>query len=432
MALNMETKSNRTEQLPRPSLLGLAPSFGFGDRLGLATPGHIAACRKGNFQPIFAQQSVREMTRTQRTPEEVMSAAQRGIQEEGWTGNWGADADHLKTREDVEKLAAAGFTFFTIDPSAFVQNQADELTGSKLQMAAEDVVRSGAFESLHEVEGTYLNKAHHPPAGDKIAFTEKETLYRAVVKYGKAIAHAHKMAEWIGQRTKDRGAEIEVSVDETDTPTSLAEHLFIGLELKRREVKAVSIAPRFIGEFEKGIDYRGDLKAYEASLRRHVGVAQYCGPYKLSVHSGSDKFSLYPILGRVCGNLLHVKTAGTSYLEALRVIARKAPDLFIEIIAYALGRFEADRATYHISARLADVPKPVSLSPTKREDVFLNQDAGRQILHVTFGSVLVLGKSAKGRPFKDGIMETLRNNEGLHKEVLAAHLGRHIMLLNAG
>src|SRR5690348_11307203 len=91
----------------QPSLLGLLPSFGFGDRLGLATPGHIAACRKGQLQPIFAQQSVREMTRTERTPQEVMLAAKRGIAAEGWTGPWGADADHLKTREDVESLAGA-------------------------------------------------------------------------------------------------------------------------------------------------------------------------------------------------------------------------------------------------------------------------------------------------------------------------------------
>src|SRR5438128_1955393 len=259
----------------QPVLLGLLPSFGFGDRLGLATPGHIAASRKGKLQPIFAQQSVREMARTQRTPQEVMAAAQRGIQQEGWTGAWGADADHLKTKEDVERLAAVGFTFFTIDPSAFVQNQADHLKGAELQTAAEEGTRSGAFSSLGEVEALYLNKPHALSGEGTLGFTDRETLHRAVVKYGKAIAHAQKMAEWIAQATPARGAEIEVSVDETDTPTSPAEHLFIGLELRRRGVKAVSVAPRFIGEFEKGIDYKGDLKAFEASLREHVAIARY-------------------------------------------------------------------------------------------------------------------------------------------------------------
>src|SRR6266487_2777205 len=164
-----------TALAPKPTLLGLAPSFGFGDRLGLATPGHIAACRKGGLQPIFAQQSVREMTRTQRTPQEVMAAAQAGIQEEGWSGAWGADADHLKTREDVENLATAGFTFFTIDPSMFVQNEADRLVGADLQTAAEEVVRAGAFESLGAAESLYLKKGHELPDGTRLQFTEQET-----------------------------------------------------------------------------------------------------------------------------------------------------------------------------------------------------------------------------------------------------------------
>jgi len=418
--------------LPPPSPLGLLPSFGFGDRLGLAAPGHIAACRKGKLQPIFAQQSVREMTRTKRTPQEVMAAAQRGIQHEGWRKAWGADADHLKTKEDVENLAAAGFTFYTIDPSAYVQNQADKMKGSALQMAAEDVVGSGAFGSLAEVESLYLNKSHALPGVGKLAFADRESLYRAVVKYGKAVAHAQKMSEWIRKATETSGAEIEVSVDETDTPTSPAEHLFIGLELKRRGVKAVSVAPRFIGEFEKGINYKGDLKAFEASLRQHLAIAKYCGPYKISVHSGSDKFSIYPILGRVCLNLLHVKTAGTSYLEALRVVARQAPELFLEIVDYSRSRFDADRATYHISAVLSKIKRPHTLSPAEREKVYLDEDGGRQVLHVTFGSVLTLGKSAKGRSFKEAIMEILHHHAALHRDLLEAHLGKHIQLLGAG
>ena len=417
---------------PQPTLLGLRRSFGFGDRLGLATPGHIAACLKGDLLPIFAQQSVREMTRTQRTPREVMVAAQRGIQQAGWTGDWGADADHLKTREDVFNLAAAGFTFYTIDPSAYVQNQADHLTGSALSAAVEDVITSGAFESIQEIERLYLGRTFGLPEADAIGFAEREGLYRAAVKYGKAIAHAEKMAVWISEAKPARGAEIEVSVDETETPTSPAEHLFIGLELRRRGVQTISLAPRFVGEFEKGIDYKGDLKLFESTLCQHVAIAKHCGPYKISVHSGSDKFQVYPVLGRICGDLLHVKTAGTSYLEALRVVARRATELFREIIEYSLDRFETDRASYHISAKLADVPKTSALSSQEREEVFLNGNAGRQILHVTFGSVLTLGKSDDGRRFREAILDVLQSNESLHKEVLALHLGKHIEAINAG
>src|SRR5687767_3893657 len=83
-----------------PVPLGLKKSFGFGDRLGLATPGHLASARKFDFAPIFAQQSIREMRRTNRTPEEVMAAARSALAAEGYAGRWGADADHLKTPDD--------------------------------------------------------------------------------------------------------------------------------------------------------------------------------------------------------------------------------------------------------------------------------------------------------------------------------------------
>src|SRR5436190_22027152 len=86
----------------QPVVLGLKKSFGFGDRLGLATPGHLAAARKYDFAPIFAQQSIREMDRTQRTPEDVMIAAQDALAKEGFNQPWGADADHLKTEADVK------------------------------------------------------------------------------------------------------------------------------------------------------------------------------------------------------------------------------------------------------------------------------------------------------------------------------------------
>src|SRR4051794_22447179 len=94
--------------------LGLAPSFGFGDRVGLATPGHVEAMRRAGagLSPIFPQQSIREMKRTGRTPDQVMTDALRGAKAAGWAGAIGADADHLKTCEDVDVTAAAGFTFF--------------------------------------------------------------------------------------------------------------------------------------------------------------------------------------------------------------------------------------------------------------------------------------------------------------------------------
>lgn len=415
-----------------PVTLGLKKSFGYGDRLGLATPGHVAAARKSDFAAIFAQQSIREMDRTQRSAEEVMSAAQAGVAAAGWDKPWGADADHLKTEADVQRTAAAGFCFFTIDPSAYVVNEADGMGERELEAAVEGQVKEGVFADRNWTS-IYIGKKFELTAAKKSLEFSRETLLRAAVKYARAISHCEKMGGYISAAAGGRGYEIEVSVDETDSPTSLLEHLFFALELRRRGVRnIVSLAPRFVGEFEKGIDFRGDLKAFEASLADHVAVARQYGPYKISVHSGSDKFTAYPVIGRLCGDLLHVKTAGTSYLEALRAVVRKDRRLFAEIAAYCVGRFENDRKSYHISTTNEEVAALANVAPANFEKFYLDERPGRQLLHVTFGSVLTIGRDAKGRAFKDGLLEVLRSDPALYAELLDIHFTKHLSLLNAG
>jgi len=410
-----------------PSTLGLVKSFGFGDRLGLAGPGHLAANRRGSFAPILAQQSIREMTRTQRTPAEVMQAARDAIASAGYTGKWGADADHLKTAEDVRTTAEAGFRFFTIDPSDFVDNRADTLSENALRTEIASMEAEGILPV--DWQSRYLGKSYEVEGHTLIM--EEEKLIRSMVKYSRAIHHARMMADAIAAANRDRNYEIEISVDETETPTHSLEHLFIALEIKRLKIPVISLAPRFIGEFEKGIDYKGDLEAFEKSLQVHTAIARQYGPYKISIHSGSDKFSIYPSIGRICGNLLHVKTAGTSYLEALRVVCRSQPNLFREITDYSLSRFSEDRKSYHISARESDFTNANTLAESEREDFYLDRDPGRQLLHVTFGSVLTQGHTQSGQPFKEAILETLSNESDLHVELLEKHLGKHIGLLES-
>lgn len=408
-----------------PSVLGLKKSFGFGDRLGLATPGHLAAARQFDFAPIFAQQSIREMERTQRTPDQVMSAAKSALSEGGYEGIWGSDADRLKTARDVDINAAAGFTFFTIDPSAGVNNLADSMSESALEAEV-------AAQRATMIWGDYSPRQYLEQEwelGDEKLQFSQETLYRAVVKYGRALALAAQMSSEIEWYTEHKPYEVEVSVDETETPTSPIEHLFFALELKRRRVQnLVSLAPRFVGDMEKGVDYKGDLGAFEADLQKHVAIAKAVGPYKISVHSGSDKFSIYPIVGRVCGELLHVKTAGTSYLEALRCALQSDEGLFNDIVHFSHERFDADRATYHISATPEDnaVLARQQLTGFTLEDAYLNEDKGRQILHVTFGSVLT------DENLKSRLLANLEDNAGLHSHLLEHHFVKHLEALNAG
>src|SRR5688572_15422132 len=121
------------------------------------------------------------MERTQRTPREVMDAAQHSLAKLGWTQSWGADADHHKTEADVKKTGAAGFTFFTIDPSAFVVNDADRMSEAELHAAVQQQYNDGVWDAASWSE-PYLNRNFEISEGLSLKFTE-EQLHRAAVKY---------------------------------------------------------------------------------------------------------------------------------------------------------------------------------------------------------------------------------------------------------
>jgi len=186
-----------------------------------------------------------------------------------------------------------------------------------------------------------------------------------------------------------------------------------------------SLAPRFVGDFQKGIDFIGDLDTFETAFERHARIAAAREDYKLSIHSGSDKFSVYPIMGRHAGDRLHLKTAGTSYLEALRIIARHAPALLREIVDFAFERFEEDRKTYHVTTDLDAIPAPDDVSQSDLEATYLDDDDGRQLLHLTYGSVLSATENGSPR-FKDRFFEVLHAHENEHYETLEKHFRHHL------
>ncbi|MCR4408081.1 MAG: tagaturonate epimerase family protein [Anaerolineae bacterium] len=416
----------RTLPFTAPQVVGGRKSFGFGDRLGLATPGHVRAVRKApHIVPVFAQQSIREMERSGRTPEQVLDDATWGVFQEGWRDGFGADADHLKTTADVDVCVEAGYTMYTVDPGDHVDNEAVRASLGTLKRKAETLPWDVLESSPQDLYAAYLDRTFDLGGGLVVRFSE-ETLLRAAVKYGRAVVHSTALYRHLaGRMGAGQDFELEVSVDETETPTTPEEHFFVASELKRLGVRWVSLAPRFVGRFEKGVDYIGDLKQFETEFAKHVTIARAMGPYKLSVHSGSDKFSIYPIVARLGGDLIHVKTAGTSYLEALRALTGIDPDLFRDILAFARSRYQADRATYHVSADLAKVPWPDQLSDAALIGVLDTFD-GRQVLHVTFGSVMT-GKNEQGDyRFRQRLLDALRANEEVYYAALEKHLGRHL------
>jgi hypothetical protein len=376
------------------------------------------------------------MSRTQRTPTDVMSAASKVLVAEGYDLPWGSDADHLKTPEDVDYTMDAGFVFFTIDPSGNVDQKADNYSPA---VVAE---KFAAIKDQTPWASQYIGKTHKLSNGTSLTFDEL-AVQRAAVKYGKAIVHAQGLADYIKDAATKRcqDYEIELSVDETEQPTTLVEHYIIAQQIIEHGVKLVSLAPRFIGELEKGVDYKGDLSKLEVSLADHAAIARELGPYKLSLHSGSDKLSMYTLFARATEGLFHVKTAGTSYLEALRVVARHDEKLFRTLIDFSRDRYDVDKATYHVSATLASAPAAKDVADIREleglylehwEDVDANNPGtgfvapGRQILHCTFGSVLTdptLGKA---------VADVIKAEPGTFKDVLALHFGKHLIALRAG
>ncbi len=399
----------------RPVPLGTRTSYGFGDRIGLATPGHVRAVRRTGIAPIFAQQSVRENSRIGRTPQQVVDDAMWGVFQEGWREEWGADADHVKEVASLPDFVAAGYTFYTIDPSDHVDNAAQTDDLATLSQKVEALPADRLDTTAADLRQRYLTQPF--VMGDLTIRFDEEELLRAAAKYGRAIAHARTVADALRSQAPDQPFELEVSVDETDTPTSPHEHFFIVNELRRLNIPVVSVAPRFIGKFEKGVDYMGDLDIFEAELQDHAAIMHHFGGYKLSVHTGSDKFSIYPNVARAAHGLVHVKTAGTSYLEALRVIANEDPAFFRTLLDFARSRFEKDRKSYYLSCDASKVHAAEAYADADLPDL-LNQFDSRQVLHVTFGSVL--------DHYGERLKAFIRDHEEEYNAVLIAHFRRHL------
>ena len=392
----------------RPRPLGTSgSSFGFGDRLGLATAGHIQALRASgtSLAPVLAQQSARELERTGRTFADVLEAATWGAVGAGWTSPWGADADHLRTGVEVAEAVAAGFTMLTLDPSAHLDTAAAAMDGDELERR----VRALPWSALED-DWTALRRRY-----DRGEVSELE-LARTVSTFGGALAQV--VALW---RVVDEASvgplDVEVSVDETDAPTTTFAHRFLAAELVRLGVRFTSLAPRFPGAWHKGIDVVGDLGELARAAAEHARVAAE-GGYRVSVHSGSDKPSVYPLLAAVPGGRWHVKTSGTSYLEALRVVAVVDPALLRDVLGCARESFAADRRSYAVAAT-AGLPEPSSV-PDERLPALLDDADARQCLHVTFGSILTdedVGPRLRAR---------IREHADAYADALALHFSRHL------
>ncbi|MCH8495575.1 MAG: tagaturonate epimerase family protein, partial [Balneolales bacterium] len=191
-----------------PVLIGNKNSFGFGDRLGNASPAHLKSLEESTFFPIIAQQSIREMDRTQRTAQEVMDCATWAVFEIGYTKGFGSDADHLKTTADIDRTMAAGFTMFTIDPSDYVDNRVVDMNESELAQAFEELPWDKLNDSPEAFRSRFIGQTFDLGHGIVLKPSEKDILC-AAVKYGRVVLHTSDMFRYMRSIHADKPSEVE-------------------------------------------------------------------------------------------------------------------------------------------------------------------------------------------------------------------------------
>ncbi|HAV64057.1 MAG TPA: hypothetical protein DCY13_17035 [Verrucomicrobiales bacterium] len=313
-------------------------TIGVGDRFAHQAKAQLRACQllAGNgvdVVPVW-NKSNREHTFIGSEPESVLVAARAAVAALGWKNGWHVDADHIGVKT-VDRFIPHS-DFFTLDVADFIG-----------KAATLDAVK--AFVDKHaELVGTVTIAGIDRPF--EITRTEVE---RVAGKFLLAVQEAGRIYRHIVAAKGEGRFIAEVSMDETDSPQTPPELLIILAAIADEGIPAQTIAPKFTGRFNKGVDYVGDLKQFEQEFHDDLAVIAHAvkayglpANLKLSVHSGSDKFSLYPIIRRNLPKFdagLHLKTAGTTWLEELIGLAEAEGDglaMAKEIYAEAIGHVD--------------------------------------------------------------------------------------------
>ncbi len=291
-------------------------SFGLGDRFnhqGKAQLESIIRARKAGVEiiPVW-NKSNREHMIVNSTPRQTRAEADEAVASLKWDLPYFVDADHINLI-NVDKFI--GYCdFFTIDVADYIGKDAVD----------EDV------EEYVEANRNLIGKLTIPGINDLITI-DKNFLSAFAKKFLTAIDEAAKIYRYIARKTKDGEFIPEISMDEVLEPQTPAELFFILKTLASRNVPLQTIAPKFTGRFNKGVDYKGDVGKFRKEFEQYLHVLSYAikafglpENLKLSIHSGSDKFALYPIMGELIHKYdmgIHVKTAGTTWLEEITGLA---------------------------------------------------------------------------------------------------------------
>lgn len=394
-------------------------TFGLGDRLGNASNAHLRLFKGRGIMPVLAQQSIRELVLMHRTNTDVFQSASWAVFEEGFTYGWGADGDHVKTPYEVDYAVKVGCSMITLDCTEEIHNDVVNLAEAELDKRFNDL----DADQIAYFNKTYLNQTFKV-GNSEVKFTKHDVEESVLTFYDAILFAANIYKDFVVPYNLD----FEISMDETPYQTTNANHFFFANELHRRGITPTTMALRFYGEFQKAIDYIGDTARFEREFVVHEAIAEHFG-YKLSIHSGSDKLSVYEIIGRVAKKHgWHVKTAGTNWLEALRVIAHKDPQFMVELYRFAYENLDDVKDFYVFNAQTdGTAPKPDDINV---ENVMglLNNDDARQILHTMYGSIMNL-KHNFHYVYRDKFWNILLKNQDLYDKYLNIHIAEHLDLL---
>jgi hypothetical protein len=318
-------------------------SFGIGDRFAHQGKAQLSAIMMAkdqgiNITPVW-NKSFREHEIVGSKPADVRAEADSAVKALNWRDAYFVDADHIGMKNVDFFLESSDF--FTIDVADFIGQPADE---KKVSL----------FIEQHK---KYIGELSISGIPEKIGIS-KNQIEAIARKYLFAIEEAGKIYAHIFTKKGSHPFAVEVSMDETNEPQSPVELFFILAGLAQKEIPLSTLAPKFSGRFNKGVDYVGDVSRFQKEFEQDVAVIEFAkrefklpDELKLSVHSGSDKFSIYPSIGQVLKKFnagVHIKTAGTTWLEEIIGLA-EAGDKGLEIAK------EIYRNTFH---RFEELSKP--------------------------------------------------------------------------
>lgn len=313
-------------------------SFGIGDRFCHQGKPQLAALIKAKEQglditPVW-NKSHREHTIIGTSPADTRKEADDAVTAYGWTGPYFVDADHIELN-NVDGFIESS-NFFTLDVADFIGKPADEASVNSFVKRHKKYIGSLAIDGIDETFNI-----------------SKEQIKAIAEKFLLAVKQAGKIYRHIKTAKGKDDFITEVSMDETDQPQTPVEMFFILAAIADEGIPAQTIAPKFTGRFNKGVDYVGDVAGFAKEFGEDLAVVAFAVKelglpenLKLSIHSASDKFSIYGPIAKALKKFdagLHIKTAGTTWLEELIGLAMAAPDglsIAKDVYAKALPRMD--------------------------------------------------------------------------------------------